>query len=212
MSWTERAADRSPMVQRWRSRNVQQMQVMVDAAKRLIAEKGGKFTTQELAAEAGVAMQTFYRHFGGKDQLLLAALEDMHTEEIARWEQEARDFPDPVARLRYYVTAAVSNLDAEGGAAAKARFVTAEHWRLHMLFPEEMAHANEPFAHLLVRELRAAQATGLLPPQDAGQAADLMAMLIRSAYHHFAFAATDEPAAAIAARVWDFCLAGISGG
>jgi hypothetical protein len=81
-----------------------------------------------------------------------------------------------------------------------------------MLFPEEMAHANEPFADLLVRELRAAQATGLLPRQDADQAADLMAMLIRSAYHHFAFASTDEPAAAIAARVWDFCLTGISGG
>jgi AcrR family transcriptional regulator len=211
MSWTERAADRSPIVQRWRSRNVQQMQVMVDAAKRLITERGGKFTTQELAAEAGVAMQTFYRHFGGKDQLLLAALEDMHTEEIARWEQAARGLPDPVARLRYYVTAAVANLDAEGGAAANARFVTAEHWRLHMLFPEEMAHANQPFADLLVRELRAAQASGLLPRQDADQTAELMAMLIRSAYHHYAFAATDEPAVSIAARVWKFCLAGISG-
>jgi TetR/AcrR family transcriptional regulator len=70
------------------------MQIMVDAAKRLIAQKGSGFTTQELAREAGVALQTFYRQFGGKDQLLLATLEDMHAEQAAAYEEAARDIPD----------------------------------------------------------------------------------------------------------------------
>lgn len=93
---------------------MQQMRIMVDAARRLIAEKGTGFTTQELAKEAGVAIQTFYRHFGGKDQLLLAAIEDLIAENAARYEEEARELPDPVARLRYYVKAVLSGLDSEG--------------------------------------------------------------------------------------------------
>lgn len=212
MSWTERAADRSPLVQRWRARNVQQMKIMVDAAKRLILAKGAGFTTQELAQEAGVAIQTFYRHFGGKDQLLLAAIEDMHTEQVARWEQAARELPGPVARLRYYIGAVLSGLDAEGPAGAGPRFITAEHWRLHQLFPEEMAHASQPFVDLIARELRAAQDAGLLAPTDINRDAELMTMMIRTVYHYYAFAARKETTEAIAEHLWEFCLAGIGGG
>jgi AcrR family transcriptional regulator len=211
MSWSERAADRSPLVQRWRSRNMQQTKVMVDAAKRLISEKGTKFTTQELVQEAGVAIQTFYRHFGGKDQLLLAVIEDLHAENARLYEQAAQALPDPVARLRYYVKSALSRLDAEGQAGAGARFITAEHWRLHQLYPEEMSHATQPFTDLLARELRAAREAGLLAPADVNHDAKLMTMLVRSVYHHYAFAAKNEPAEAIAGHVWEFCLAGIGG-
>ncbi len=73
---------------------------IVDAARRLIAERGERFTTQELVKEAGVALQTFYRLFAGKDQLLLAVFEDMIAEYCTQVEGAARDLPDPVDRLR----------------------------------------------------------------------------------------------------------------
>ena len=41
------------MVQRSRSRGMQQAKVIVEAARRLIVAKGSGFTTQELAKEAG---------------------------------------------------------------------------------------------------------------------------------------------------------------
>jgi hypothetical protein len=44
--WAERAADRSPVVQRSRARQIEQAKVIVDAARRLIAERGERFTTQ----------------------------------------------------------------------------------------------------------------------------------------------------------------------
>jgi TetR/AcrR family transcriptional regulator len=47
-----------------------QQQGIIDAARRLIIAQGSSFTTQDLIKEAGVALQTFYRHFAGKDQLL----------------------------------------------------------------------------------------------------------------------------------------------
>jgi AcrR family transcriptional regulator len=199
------------MVQRWRTRNIEQMKVIVDAARRLVAQKGTRFTTQELVREAGVAIQTFYRHFESKDQLLLAVLEDIITEEAARYEEAARELPDPVARLRYYVQVALSSLASDGTGEGGPRFITAEHWRLHQLFPEETERATQPFAGLLARELRAAQQAGLLTTTDPDRDAGLMNILVRSAYHHYAYASQQEPAGAIAERVWEFCLAGIGG-
>jgi AcrR family transcriptional regulator len=210
MSWTDRAADRSPLMRQWRSRNVRQMKIMVEAAKRLIARKGYGFTTQELAREAGVALQTFYRHFGGKDQLLLATLEDMHATMAEQYAAAARDLPDPLARLRYYITTVLANLD-ETGLTGQPRFITAEHWRLHQLFPEEMTLATQPTVDLFARELRAAQEQGLITVSDVDRSAELMVMLVRAVYHHYAFKARTEPTSAIAEHVWELCLQGIGG-
>ena len=87
-SWVERAVDRSAAVQRSRSRIANQVRLMLDAARRLIGEKDD-FTTQELVAEAGVALQTFYRYFASKDELLLAVIGDAMTEACERWGQAA---------------------------------------------------------------------------------------------------------------------------
>jgi AcrR family transcriptional regulator len=210
VSWAERAADRSPQVQRSRSRSMQQMQVIVEAAERLILEQGGRFTTQELAREAGVAMQTFYRHFAGKDQLILAVIEDMVAVRTAELAEAARDLPDPVARLRRHVMGVLSELDTDARSAA-ARFITSEHWRLHQLYPRELEQATQPFVDLLARELGAAREAGLLHPTDVERDAELVNRLIMSVYHHHAFAAADEPAEAVGARLWTFCLAGLGG-
>lgn len=211
MSWTERAADRSPLMRQTRSRNVRQMQIMVEAAKRLIARKGYSFTTQELAREAGVALQTFYRHFGGKDQLLLATIEDLHATTAEDYAAATRDLPDPLARLHYYVTAALAGLDAVGEDARSPQYMTAEHWRLHQLFPEEMAFATQPTVDLFARELRAAREQGLVAPSNVERSAELMVILVRTVYHHYAFKAKPEPAAAIAEHVWELCLQGVGG-
>src|SRR5262245_14332498 len=134
MTATDRAADRSPMVRRSRTRSAQQQKVIIDAARRLIAEQGAGFTTQELVKEAGVALQTFYRHFAGKDQLLLAVIEDAIAQNAAELDAQAKDFPDPVARLRFYVTATVGSMRDGDGRAAQ-QFVASEHWRLAQIFP-----------------------------------------------------------------------------
>ena len=208
-SWAERAADRSPMVHRSRARSIEQARSMVDAAHRLIAEKGERFTTQELVKEAGVALQTFYRHFDGKDQLLLAVMEDSIAEGAARFEDAARHLRNPLARLRSYVTDALESL--HDGDSAGPRFVTAEHWRLYQLFPTEMAYATKPVTDLFLREIEEAQAKGLVHPPDAERAAWLMTMLIMAAFHHYAFATDDEGATTIADDVWAFCLSALGG-
>ncbi|WP_308222398.1 helix-turn-helix domain-containing protein [Frankia sp. AgB32] len=209
--WVERAVDRSPTVQRSRTRSMQQATNLVEAAERLIATKGARFTTQELVKEAGVAMQTFYRHFAGKDQLLLAVVEDLITREVAGFQEAASGIADPLSRLRSYIVAALTTLGTQSSESAGSQFITTEHWRLHQQYPEEMAHATRPFADLVAGELDAARQAGLLDPSDVEQDAELVARLVMSVYHHYAFATAAEPMEVIGERLWRFCLRGLGG-
>ena len=211
LTWADRAADRSPAVQRSRARQVEQAKVVVDAARRLIAERGEGFTTQELVKEAGVALQTFYRLFAGKDQLLLAVFEDMIAEQCLLYEEAARGLPDPVARLHFYITEAVRSVGSDGAGGIQPRFVTAEHWRLHQLFPDEMSHATQAFTDLVLRQLEAAADEGLLAPADPERDAWFVTKLVMGVYHHYAFAAGAPDADDIGDQLWAFCLGALGG-
>jgi TetR/AcrR family transcriptional regulator len=209
-SWAERAAERSPAVERSRTRSTKQAKAIIAAARRLIAEKGETFTTQELIKEAHVALQTFYRHFPGKDQLLVATIGDLIAESTEHYEQAAAGLPDPVARLRFYVMVTMSNLVSDGDNFGP-RFITAEHLRLHQIFPDDIAEATRPFAELVLRQIRAAQAEGLLAPADAERDAWYVTRLVMSTYHHYAFATTDESPEEIGEHLWAFCLGALGG-
>ena len=209
LPWAERAADRSPTVQRSRARQIEQAEAVVKAARRLTAERGERFTTQELVKEAGVALQTFYRLFAGKDQLLLAVFEDMIAEYCVLVEEAARELPDPVARLRFYVTQTVQPLGTDDSIGP--RFVTAEHWRLHQLFPEEMSHATQAFTDLVARELEAAAAEGTLAPADPQRDAWFVTKLVMAVFHHYAFADPPPDTRAIGDELWAFCRGALGG-
>ncbi len=204
------AADRSPSVQRSRERSARQTDAITRAAQRLIEEKGTAFTTRDLAKESGVALQTVYRHFTGKDQVLLAVVESVIAERAARLEAAARPLPDPVARLRFYVTAVLASLRDQDNRTGP-RFITAEHWRLLQLFPDDMERANQPFAALVERELREAAAAGLLEPGDPAGDAWLVMKLVMSVYHHYAFATPHRRLEDVAEHLWQFCLAAFGG-
>jgi AcrR family transcriptional regulator len=184
---------------------------IVDAARRLVRTKGSSFTTQELAKEAGIALQTFYRHFAGKDQLLLAVFEEELTTAAARTDAAMSRLPDPLARLRYFFTSTLESLAEPGGGGFGPRFVTAEHWRLHQLFPDEMTQVTQPIADLIERELREAASLGLLRPRDPAGDAWFVMNLVMSVYHHYAFATPHERFEDIADHLWGFCLAALRG-
>lgn len=206
--WAERVADRSPVVQRSRDRGVEQATSIVAAARRLIDSKGPSFTTQELIKEAGIALQTFYRYFPSKDHLLLAVIENVIEESCVAFEAEARTLPDPVARLRYYVTATVEGLGATGNGPS---FITSEHFRLQTLYPAEVAQATQHYTDLLEAEIRDATAAGRVQAHDAEYAAWLITQLTMAVFHHYDCAGLDEPVDRIAGRLWEFCIRALDG-
>ena len=208
MTWAERAADRSPMVRRSRSKGVEQARTIVQAAQRLIDAKGPAFTTQELIKEAGIALQTFYRYFPSKDHLLLAVIEDIIEDNCKQYKKSASKLSDPVDRLHLYVTATLSGLE---GAGKGPSFITAEHWRLQTTYPDEVSAATRPFTDLLLEEIRAAKDIGELDSPDPEYSAWLITQLVMAVFHHYDCAGLNEPSAQIAARVWSFCLAALGG-
>jgi AcrR family transcriptional regulator len=207
VSWAERVADRSPTVQRSRERSIEQSRQIVGAARRLIERRGGQWTTKELASEAEVALQTFYRHFDGKDQLLLAVIEDLMAESVAGYELVARRIKDPVDRLHRYVSIVFESVTDEGRPGAQ--YITAQHWRLHQVVPAELATAIKPFTDLLANEIRGAQAAGRLPAADADVIARAMTRLVMVEYHYYVFVPPAEGMREVADRVWKFCLSGL---
>ena len=207
-SWVERAVERSAAVQRSRSRIANQVRLMLDAARRLITEQGGDFTTQELVAQAGVALQTFYRYFASKDELLLAVIGDAMTEACDRWTKAAAGIADPMDRLRFYVTAPLEQFDGDGREAAGMRFIVSTHWHLHRIFPTELAEAEKPFVDLLRAEVAAAVDAGLLHPQNPQWDAWFIVELLRVVYHYYAYVPRQ---ADVKEQLWQFCLTALGG-
>ena len=210
-SWAERVAERSPSVQQSRERSVQRATEIVAAARRLIAVKGAGFTTHELVKEAGIAVQTFYKHFASKDLVLLAVIEDMIAETCSALELQGRAVTDPVERLRGYVVGMIDMAEPAGFASPIAQFVTTQHWRLQQEHPAELALAMRPVVDLLLAALQEAGREGLLAPLDPEYDAWLVAQLITAVFHHYSFSPTQTPVEEVAERMWRFCFAAWGG-
>lgn len=183
--------------------------MMLDAAKRLMRQKGDDFTIQELAKEAGVALQTFYNYFTSKDELLLAMIADLLTESCTRWAAAAQDLPDPLARLHFYITSTFETLDRGGEDVTAAAFIATTHWRLHRVYPRELATAQLPFVEMVIGEIKAAIEAGQLPPIDPEWDGWFLNELIRSVYHHYAYTAERTPE--VREKLWQFCLRALGG-
>jgi len=180
------------------------------AGRLLIATNGADFTTQAVIRQAGVALQTFYRYFKSKDQLLLTLIGELIREHCVVLVTKARSLKDPTERLETYVRTTLSPIHIPDQLAG-ARFITAEHWRLHQTFPAEVWAATQPFSDLIRAELEAGSAAGTLAPRNPERDAWLMTKTIIGAYHHCAFQPDDPAIATIDDDVWYFCLAAAGG-
>lgn len=73
---------------------------LVAAASRLIMRSGGEgFSMQSVAAEAGLSMRVLYRLFDGRDDLLIALLEESHTVFARLIQEQADQFAGPIERI-----------------------------------------------------------------------------------------------------------------
>ncbi len=205
----ERAVERSTAVQRSRTRIENHVRAILDAAHRLVETKGDAFTTQELAKEAGVALQTFYRYFSSKDELLLAVIGDGLDDACRRWSVTAETLAGPLERLRFFVTSPLAGLDREPRRHSLAQFIVSTHWQLHRVFPTELAQAEQPLVDLLEKEIRAGVAAGLLTSTDTAEDAWFVTELVRSVYHHCAYTAGDT--SDLQEQLWQFCLKALGG-
>jgi AcrR family transcriptional regulator len=198
----------TPAPQRTRAHNVDLDKEIVDAAQRLLHIHGDDgFTIQQLVDEAGVALQTFYRHFGGKDELLLAFLERSVAEFCAALRRATEGVDDPIERLHRFITGPLGLL--RGGDTTDARAITHEHFRLYQLYPDEVSRATGAFAALVLESLEDARQRGLATSPDPQRDAWMITELVMTTFHHYSFRELGPDADAVIEHLWHFCRAAI---
>jgi AcrR family transcriptional regulator len=117
----------------------------------------------DIVREAGLSNQAFYRHFRGKDELLVAILDDGQRRLLEYLERRMAGAEPGAARVRAWV-AGVMEQARNPAAADNTRPFAINNARLGDRFPDEVARSRE----LLVAPLRDAVAdAGGDPQRDA---------------------------------------------
>lgn len=179
---------------------------IVNAAWALVQEDENlEFTVKQVADRAGVALQTLYRYFGNKDELLLAMFE-----ESMRSVAEGFLPPDdPVARLRSLVTTPIL-MDFDERAQRVTRWRGRERQRLLEFFPDAMEAVYEPY--------RAAIADAIVAICDAGEGtcetpdvdATVILHLVQEMAHGVHGGGIEDPPELVADRVWHLVWSGLT--
>src|SRR3954462_5843853 len=101
-TWKQRAVERSTRAAKQRAE--QRVQRFLDAAQELMADKGTTdFTVQEVVDRSGQSLRSFYQHFDGKHELLLALFEDALKGAADQIRAGATGQADPLDRLKVAV-------------------------------------------------------------------------------------------------------------
>ena len=161
--WQNRALDRT--LADARARDVERMERCVAAARELANETtSAAFTVAQVAARAGLSLKSFYRCFPGKDELLLALLEDDSQIGARVLAERIAVYDEPVAALHAYVTE-LFGLASLPGAVGYAGVLVREHRRLSEHHPLELRVALAPLVELLAEHIAAATATSRRAPR-----------------------------------------------
>lgn len=166
----------------------------------------GEFTVKQAAERAGVALQTFYRYFGSKDELLLAMFEETVAQGMQSFFAETANAA-PVERLRHLIVGPIVaefDQDMRRRLAWRAR----ERARLQETHREAVEAVFEPY--------RAAVAEALQAVCDAGEGevddVELVASVLTFVMERLVLRGDDEDEgdpAAVAESIWQLCWNGI---
>lgn len=100
--WRDRAVDRS--LNSAREEALSRSSRFIVAARELLEETGRlDFTVQEIVERSNLSLRSFYKHFAGKDELLLGLFEELITDFVEELRREVEQEDDPVLQLRAFV-------------------------------------------------------------------------------------------------------------
>jgi AcrR family transcriptional regulator len=148
-SWRQRAAERIPRGARDKAdlRSDRFMQSTIA----IMGETGGTdFTVQQVVARSKTSLRAFYQHFGSKDELLLALLEEIMAQSTQIWREQTSDL-DGTAALRLVIDR-VSEQPASSKQESINRALTLYNQHLAETRPKDSARVLSPL-HELIRDI-----------------------------------------------------------
>jgi AcrR family transcriptional regulator len=204
LGWQDRALDRT--LADARARDVERMERCVAAARELATETtSANFTVAQIAARARLSLKSFYRCFPGKDELLLALLEDDSHIGARVLALRVAERATPVDALHAYVTELFA-LVSESGQLGYASVLVREHRRLSEEYPLELRVALAPLVELLAGHIETATAS-----RDARRDAETMFRILLGGIDDVVVGRVTD-ARELAEYLWQFCWTGLTGG
>jgi AcrR family transcriptional regulator len=199
--WQDRALDRT--LADARARDVERMERCVAAARDLASETtSAAFTVAQIAARANLSLKSFYRCFPGKDELLLALIEDDSQIGARALADRVGVRDNPVDTLHACVSELFA-LVSESGQLGYASVLVREHRRLSEHYPLELSVALAPLVELLAEHITAATDT-----RDARRDAETMFRVILQGIDDVVVGRAED-AREQAEYLWQFCWGGI---
>jgi len=163
------------------------------------ANEDASFTVAEVAERAGVSLKSFYRSFTGKDDLLLALLEDDSGAGADMLRTALDRKSDPDARLEVYVR---SLFKLARYAPGYSRVLVREHRRLSVERPADLAAALAPLVDLLQEEIAAGSHAA-----DSKRSAEIVFAVLLDGLAEVTLAGRDSKE--VVASVWQFVAGGL---
>jgi len=207
-TWKQRAVERSTRAAKLRAE--QRVQRFLDAAQAIITEKGNTdFTVQEVVDRSRQSLRSFYQHFDGKHELLLALFEDAMRRATEQIRAATQGQADPSDRLKVAVEL-LFELSRPDPAARRPLFTDFAP-QLLLTHPAEVRSAHAPLLALLTELLTEVGTAGAL---RAGVNPRRAAALTMQTVMFVAQSATvsDQDLPVITAdEVWEFCATGFAG-
>jgi AcrR family transcriptional regulator len=189
-------------------RSVARLERLLDAARELANESGSAaFTVAQVAERADMSLKGFYGCFAGKDDLLLALIEEdsrVGATLLATWIDE---HDDPVDRLHAYVDGLFSMLTVDG-AMGYAGVLVREHRRLGEDRTDDLRAGLAPLVDMLAAELAAAAAAGDAQTPAPVHDAEVVFRLLLTGIHEVTLGRRDP--ADEAADLWRLCWSGLA--
>jgi AcrR family transcriptional regulator len=131
-----------------RSTYVEEVQRLLDAGLSLMVESEAAPRVADIVRRSGLSNQAFYRHFAGKDELIVAVVESGAARLESYLAHQVALAGDPEAQLRAWVTGVLSQANPHVAAPTRAAMVN-----FRQLPPQHRAASFRPGRDLLVEVL-----------------------------------------------------------
>jgi AcrR family transcriptional regulator len=167
-----RSVDRA--IERRRATYEDEVRRLLRAGFELVRRKGVlEPRVDEIVAEAGLSNQTFYRHFGSKDELLLALLDDGIRTLRSYVDHRMSKARTPERKIRSWLAGVLEQALNEEAARATRPFAVSRA-RLSERFPEEVGESEAQLTALLRAAIQEAVDAGELPHADPQRDSELV--------------------------------------
>ncbi len=211
--WRQRAVSKS--LSAARSRAEQRVQALLDAAFALMDDKGTtEFTIQEVVDRAKQSLRGFYQYFDGKDELLLALLEESIREALDDLGSAVESESEPLDRLRAFTIRLHEWCEPLGTRRKRGSHnrapISEFSLQLALKDPDRLAVVMAPISRMLVELIEAAAAAGSLQVTETRRSALLIQQTVM--YGWLMNRLVQSPRAQVTAEdAWEFCLHGLGG-